>query len=67
MASQPGKLQPGSGDIPSSGRRYNEEIVSELMNCGVVTALNPIVFGCVDQYKPAGTRVAFAAVGIIGA
>jgi len=37
------------------------------MNCDVVVTLNPIVFGCFGQYKPARTRVAFAAVGIIDA
>lgn len=37
------------------------------MNCAVVATLNPIVFGCFGQYKPARTRVAFATVGIIDA
>jgi hypothetical protein len=67
VASHPGKSQPGSGDIPSSSRRYNEEIAADLMNCAVAAALNPIVFGCFGQYKPARTRVAFATVGIIDA
>lgn len=42
-------------------------MATDLMNCSVLAAVNPIVFAGFGQYKPAGTRVAFVLGGIFGA